>query len=104
MRLIKADITELRKFCFDFCTERFRVQCDQLLSGPIKTKFSARIKNSFYSQFAIFSNGFECSTKSAEIEQFIEDVIKNTGKTFLFFCYETLDCFDILFSLVLIQF
>ena len=69
-----------------------------------KIKLSARIKNSFYSQFAIFSNGFECSTKSAEIEQFIEDVIKNTGKTFLFFCYETLDCFDILFSLVLIQF
>ena len=97
MRLIKADITELRKFCFDFCTERFRVQCDQLLSGPIKTKFSARIKNSFYSQFAIFSNGFECPTKSAEIEQFIEDIIENTGKTFLFFCYETLDCFDILF-------
>ena len=52
------------------------------------------------------SNGFECFTKNPEIEQFIED-IKNTGKTsifFSFFGYETMDCFDILISLVLMQF
>ena len=109
MRWIKADITELRKFCFDFCTERFRVQCDQLLSGPIKTKFSAIIKKKtrFIRNLQYFLMALSVLPKVQKLNSLLRTSSKIPVRhfsDFLFFCYETLDCFDTLFSLVLIQF
>ena len=109
MRCIKADIkVELRKFCFDFGTELCRLQSPVRSAVEYPNKNKVLSKNKKLVLFAIcdlFLMALSALPKIQKLNSLLRtSKIPVRPRFFSFFGYETMDCFDILISLVLFQF